>query len=209
MVFGDLEPDSLSHDPRAKHIWQEAAPKVARGHLRAIFIECSYTDAVKDGLLFGHLCPRHVIAELKALAERVFDEQQAMKTNVEDDTKNPSDNASSQVGSPDGGSGLLPQVTPLSNRRDDQEQVPKPETSAVLSQMASPSSAAFQGGNDQASPKRATLHGLKVFIIHVKEEYSYAQHPRETILEELKGHSEKLGLGCEFISLSSGDSVFL
>ncbi|KAL1963626.1 hypothetical protein VTN77DRAFT_7947 [Rasamsonia byssochlamydoides] len=76
IVFGDIEPDSISLDPRNKRVWEIAAPKVASGSLRAIFIECSYNDAVDDHSLYGHLCPRHLIAELKVLAAKVVDVQQ-------------------------------------------------------------------------------------------------------------------------------------
>src|SRR5205085_10143132 len=51
------------------------APKIAAGTLRAIFIECSFADSVCDDSLYGHLCPRHLIAELQVLAVKVFDLQ--------------------------------------------------------------------------------------------------------------------------------------
>jgi hypothetical protein len=41
------------------------------GSLKAIFIECSFDDSVRDTDLYGHLCPRHLIVELAFLAERV------------------------------------------------------------------------------------------------------------------------------------------
>lgn len=73
IVFGDVEPDSISLDPRNSRIWDISAPKIASGSLRAIFIECSYDDTVEDSSLYGHLCPRHLVAELKALASKVTD----------------------------------------------------------------------------------------------------------------------------------------
>ncbi|ODM18724.1 hypothetical protein SI65_05341 [Aspergillus cristatus] len=71
IVFGDIEPDSISMDPRNRRVWEVAAPKMATGNLRAIFIECSYDDSVEDCALYGHLCPRHLVAELKVLATKV------------------------------------------------------------------------------------------------------------------------------------------
>ena len=71
LIFGDTEPDSVSMSPRNHIIWEDAAPKIANGTLQAIFIECSYDDSVRDGDLYGHLCPRHLIAELTFLANRV------------------------------------------------------------------------------------------------------------------------------------------
>lgn len=71
LIFGDVEPDSLSLSPRNYLIWAEAAKKVANGSLTGILIECSYDDSHADQYLFGHLAPRHLITELGALASSV------------------------------------------------------------------------------------------------------------------------------------------
>jgi len=73
LIFGDVEPDSISLSPRNFIIWQEAARKIAHGVLGGIFIECSYDDSQADAVLFGHLNPKHLIAELQALAAMVVD----------------------------------------------------------------------------------------------------------------------------------------
>ncbi|KAI9834013.1 MAG: hypothetical protein M1826_005918 [Phylliscum demangeonii] len=74
LIFGDVEPDALSLRPRTTAVWRDAAPKIAAGVLRAIFIECSYDDSQPDETLFGHLAPRHLITELRWLADQVRDE---------------------------------------------------------------------------------------------------------------------------------------
>ena len=87
LIFGDVEPDSMSLAPRNYIIWAEAARKVASGCLTGIFIECSYKDSHPDAYLFGHLAPRHLVAELTTLAGMVRearvhlegDERQAKK----------------------------------------------------------------------------------------------------------------------------------
>lgn len=71
LIFGDVEPDSLSRTPRNYIIWAEAAKKVASGCLTGILIECSYSDSCADAYLFGHLAPRHLVAELVTLAGMV------------------------------------------------------------------------------------------------------------------------------------------
>ncbi|KAK3494838.1 cAMP phosphodiesterases class-II-domain-containing protein [Neurospora hispaniola] len=71
IIFGDVEPDSVSLSPRNRNIWREAAPKIASGKLTAIFIECSFDDSQTDDRLFGHLTPRYIMEELTALAEEV------------------------------------------------------------------------------------------------------------------------------------------
>ncbi|KAM5504329.1 3',5'-cyclic-nucleotide phosphodiesterase pde1 [Microsporum canis] len=80
IIFGDIEPDSISLEPRNERVWEAAAPKINDGCLRAIFIECSYTDSVEDSALYGHLCPRHLIAELEVLAGKVLDSQKPHKS---------------------------------------------------------------------------------------------------------------------------------
>ncbi|KAK5163484.1 3',5'-cyclic-nucleotide phosphodiesterase pde1 [Saxophila tyrrhenica] len=77
LMFGDVEPDSISLSPRTLAVWKEAAHKIAHGLLGGIFIECSYDDSQADAFLFGHLNPRHLIAELQTLAYLV---QQAKHT---------------------------------------------------------------------------------------------------------------------------------
>lgn len=72
IVFGDIEPDSVSLHPRNQVVWEDATPKIVSGTLKAIFIECSYDDSVHDEDLYGHLCPRHLIAELGVLAGKVM-----------------------------------------------------------------------------------------------------------------------------------------
>lgn len=76
LIFGDVEPDSLSLSPRNHRVWEDAAPKVAAGTLRAIFIECSYDENQSDDTLFGHLCPRFLMEELQALARKVVQARQ-------------------------------------------------------------------------------------------------------------------------------------
>lgn len=71
LIFGDVEPDSLSLSPRNYLIWAEAAKKIASGCLTGVLIECSYKDSHSDEYLFGHLAPRHLIAEMVTLAGMV------------------------------------------------------------------------------------------------------------------------------------------
>ena len=71
LIFGDVEPDSLSLQPRTAQVWSDAAPKIVNGLLKGILIECSYDESQSDETLFGHLAPRHVIEELAVLADKV------------------------------------------------------------------------------------------------------------------------------------------
>lgn len=71
LMFGDVEPDSISLSPRNGLIWQEAAPKIAAGNLAAVFLECSYDDSQPLDRLYGHLTPRFVVEEMMNLAAEV------------------------------------------------------------------------------------------------------------------------------------------
>lgn len=78
LIFGDVEPDSVSLSPRNHIIWDDAASKIVTDSLKAIFIECSYDDSVRNEDLYGHLCPRHLIAELTFLANCVASRRKQM-----------------------------------------------------------------------------------------------------------------------------------
>lgn len=87
LIFGDVEPDTLSLSPRTAQVWAEAAPKIANGVLKAVFIECSYADSQGDAVLFGHLAPRHLIRELENLADMVRDARIRLESEREEHRK--------------------------------------------------------------------------------------------------------------------------
>jgi cAMP phosphodiesterases class-II len=89
LVFGDIEPDSVSMSPRNHIVWDDAAPKIAKGLLKAIFIECSFDDSVRNEDLYGHLCPRHLIAELTFLANRVIAAREYIQAEANHELWNP------------------------------------------------------------------------------------------------------------------------
>ncbi|KAK9316052.1 cyclic-AMP phosphodiesterase, partial [Lipomyces starkeyi] len=68
LIFGDVEPDSVSMDPQNRTVWIAAAQKFGRNNLSAIFIECSYASIQPEHSLFGHLSPPYLIQELKMFA---------------------------------------------------------------------------------------------------------------------------------------------
>ncbi|KII88896.1 hypothetical protein PLICRDRAFT_40534 [Plicaturopsis crispa FD-325 SS-3] len=70
LFFGDVEPDSVAAKPQTINIWRAAAAKIP-GTLRAVFIECSWPSGRPDHLLYGHLTPEHLAAELSVLATEV------------------------------------------------------------------------------------------------------------------------------------------
>lgn len=89
LIFGDIEPDTVSLAPRNHIVWEDAASKFAAGHLKAIFIECSYDDSVRDADLYGHLCPRHLISELRWLAGAVISTRKQTGHTLRDEAETP------------------------------------------------------------------------------------------------------------------------
>ncbi|TGO38896.1 hypothetical protein BHYA_0065g00310 [Botrytis hyacinthi] len=187
LVWGDVEPDSLSLFPRNKQVWQDAAPKIAAGILKGIFIECSYDDSRPDDLLFGHLTPHYVVEELKVLAAET-------EKCREDLRRRGSDRALSSS-SPTGNLDMLRKS--ITMREKDKKSHPPLATSA----------------NYISSHRRTygsgVLKGVKIILIHVKDQLDDKEDPRVNILRELREYEEELNFGCEFVVSEKGMSVFL
>lgn len=74
LIWGDVEPDSVSKTPRNRSVWTKAAQLHAHNKLAAIFIECSFP--CDSGPLFGHMAPDYLVNELvvlQGLAQEVRD----------------------------------------------------------------------------------------------------------------------------------------
>ncbi|KAF2485728.1 cAMP phosphodiesterases class-II-domain-containing protein [Neohortaea acidophila] len=198
LIFGDVEPDSISMSPRTHYVWQEAARKIAHGLLTGIFIECSYDDSQADAVLFGHLNPRHLIEELQTLAALVVDAkaarhfERAVKKrkrsgpNGLEGTKMAGDRKRSR--SLAGRSGLSRE----------------PRRSTI---RTSPSTA------PPAHSSEPPLHGVKVVVIHIKDTMKDGPHVRDSILAQLEQYEQLLqaegrGLGCEFEISADGASYW-
>jgi cAMP phosphodiesterase len=100
LIFGDIEPDTVSSAPRNHIVWDDAASKFVAGHLKAIFIECSYDDSVRDADLYGHLCPRHLVAELRFLANCVISVKKQLGHTLTEETDRPTTIKSPDVQAP-------------------------------------------------------------------------------------------------------------
>lgn len=72
LFLGDVEPDSISSNPRNRIVWAAAASKIVASRLGHIFLECSYRKGRNTDELFGHLSPEHVYDEMKMLAKEII-----------------------------------------------------------------------------------------------------------------------------------------
>lgn len=71
LYLGDTGPDAVERSDRLARLWRRVAPLQRAGSLRAIFIEASYPDPRPDDRLYGHLTPKWLTMELRALAAAV------------------------------------------------------------------------------------------------------------------------------------------
>jgi 3',5'-cyclic-nucleotide phosphodiesterase len=69
LYLGDTGADSVEQSDRLHALWLATGPLVKNGRLKAIFIEVSFPNEQPDKQLFGHLTPRLLMQELKALEQ--------------------------------------------------------------------------------------------------------------------------------------------
>lgn len=283
LIFGDVEPDSISLSPRNHQVWTDAAPKIANGTLKAIFIECSYDDSRNDDTLFGHLAPRFLIEELLALAAHV-DIARTTRNSAGSlgAAQSPSDlrkrkRVSQTLSLAGSSSGLeadipspipRPQTEPWTGARDVIRKVHRKDEANVSPHtrpIPHPPNAGFMqldnfeldghGGRSTGkdtsqpespfSPKHTSsqtpltslggdlanmapelsgegaktplkkpslegmLAGLKVVIIHVKDNLDDNEPAEDTILREMNEYEQQEKLGCHFEIARPGMSVLL
>ncbi|KAL8806303.1 MAG: hypothetical protein Q9182_001450 [Xanthomendoza sp. 2 TL-2023] len=237
LIFGDVEPDSVSLNPRTARVWQDAAAKLSAGLLTGILIECSYDNSQPDGMLFGHLTPRHLVIELGVLASKV----RALAPSADgrpgsprkrkrpsnghkfpsDDTlaRRPPSRHHVRRRTRSSVSPSTP-LRPESPRHSSSEMVPandEVELGSIVEeagsshQKMSTSQRHAPGSASKQSSSTASgpLAGLKVIIIHVKDPLRDGPDIGEAILEQLEEHEGEAQLGCSFIVSRSGTSVWL
>ncbi|KAF2197153.1 hypothetical protein GQ43DRAFT_381631 [Delitschia confertaspora ATCC 74209] len=219
LIFGDVEPDSISLSPHTHLVWSEAAPKIANGMLAGIFIECSYPDSQSDGMLFGHLVPRHLIAELQSLADMVTEARREFEREEEWRKGRKRKRAS-------GGPGHRGMDGEKGDDRSMTDSAAPPSQHGFITHPTKPSHyssapSVFITGKVPVAHSRAMLaagqegplKGVKVIVIHVKDTCVDGPPPEETVLEELREAERELaergrGLGCVFEVSRGGGSYW-
>ena len=225
LIFGDVEPDSLSLSPRNGQVWNDAASKFTAGVLTGLLIECSYDDSQSDETLFGHLAPRHLIAELKDLAQKV----KSLRPREQEPSQRKRKRFSNGTNKREGFE-TAPRTgrTPSQNWRKTRRQTVSPATPASLVSEDSIPHEATHSANDLKVNVRelicettqcsgqvsgasvcGPLKGLQVIIIHVKETLKDGLEPGETILAQLQQAEKAEQLGCTFAISRAGASIWL
>ncbi|EGP90290.1 uncharacterized protein MYCGRDRAFT_69002 [Zymoseptoria tritici IPO323] len=211
LIFGDVEPDSLSLSPRTYLVWQEAARKVAHDILGGIFIECSYDDSQADAILFGHLNPRHLIAELQNLASMVIEARNARQ--AEHNTKKRKRSGQNSLDDFVRNSNTSPGTARKRSRSSANSHGSTSAPSLQHEQSVCSVSSTTVPLNEDVANTVPPLNGIKIFIIHIKDTLKDGPHVSERILAELQEHEARLqemghGLGCEFVISQSGESYW-
>ena len=234
LIFGDVEPDSLSLSPRTEEVWADAAPKIASGALGAIFIECSYPDHQPDELLFGHLNPHHLTAELQMLASKVVAYRAAESSQGSSDRSPRSRKKRKRIAI----------NTSIDFKNDPELELRQRKARAFTPSESPRRGSSFRGGNStpmiaedtfgtppieepslsqqyhqqeqqqlesQESMERlvGALTGLHICIIHVKESLQDGPDAGEVVLSQLKEQEQELQLGCNFTVTKSGQSIWV
>ncbi|SZF01608.1 unnamed protein product [Blumeria hordei] len=205
LIFGDVEPDSISLWPRNRHVWSEAAPKIVAGKLKGIFIECSYDDTRTVNILFGHLAPRYLIEEMKVLATEV----ELLRTKEKRKRKRDSVSGAKQIRrkpQSENTETAPSDLKPAENKPNGNSDRPIEGISSLeelpLQDKDSLSDISNWPGDEPP------LKSIKVIIIHIKERLEDGPNVADTIYNQLLEHEKQAQLGCEFIISSMGQSLY-
>ncbi|RFN52894.1 3',5'-cyclic-nucleotide phosphodiesterase [Fusarium flagelliforme] len=213
LIFGDVEPDSLSLSPRNSQIWQEAAPKIASGNLKAIFIECSHDDSEINDRLYGHLKPQFVIEELRALASQV-EHFRTLRYNESKKRKRMGSNADEAPRRNPSLANFTSEdpVSPKTLKASTPDYMPPGPDTPPTPHLATPTAELTLNQSDSITSvpvARKPLEGLQVVIIHVKDHLTDGPDRGEVILEQLHDYESEVQLGCEFVISKPGKSFYL
>ncbi|KAL8962921.1 MAG: hypothetical protein Q9183_005079, partial [Haloplaca sp. 2 TL-2023] len=229
LIFGDVEPDSVSMKPRTARVWQDAAGKISAGLLTGILIECSYDNSQSDSMLFGHLTPRHLVAELSTLAGMVQElvrhdgkpGSPRKRKRVSNGHRNPSEETIPQQRRPPSRHHVRRRtrssVSPSTSIRRESPRHSSSEMALATADEPNLIPIVEEDGglrrkphtinNEQVMPR--PLEGLHVIIIHIKDPLRDGPDIGTTILEQLKEAESEVGLGCTFTISRCGTSLWL
>ena len=222
LIFGDVEPDFLSLSPRTAQVWTDAAPKIAAGFLKGVFIECSYDESQSDDTLFGHLAPRHVIAELQVLAEKVrahrngnlevltpLGKRKRVSSGLSLDDLDPRNRRGRRASNPgrrkSRKSNVSPASIPAAEETGDVGEHTDGNKASIPDQLPTPGTAR----ENSIAPPGGPLEGFQVIIIHVKDNLKDGPSISEIVLEQLQAMEKQAQLGCTFAVSAPGTSVWL
>lgn len=229
LIWGDVEPDSVSLEPRNQNVWAFAGQKIAAGKLDTIFIECSYDAGRPKELLFGHLAPEYLAQELVTLAKEVT---KNLRKRVNQYSPRPSPLRKRSRETKDVGMQrpapaswalnhrpLSPSSPPPSDSDTDfpsNDFLPTPQSmcqNSPESDFDMRPGVAPTSGYDPAAVKgfdATALMGVRVVITHVKETFNAGEDTVGNILKSCEYHAREAGLvGVVFIGARAGMDIYI
>lgn len=82
LYLGDTSPDSIEKAKHLSHIWQRAGRLIREKKLCGIFLECSFPEEEASKIIYGHLSPKTMLAELRALRDAAGTSLEGLKVIV-------------------------------------------------------------------------------------------------------------------------------
>ncbi|MBQ0118112.1 MAG: 3',5'-cyclic-nucleotide phosphodiesterase [Flavobacterium sp.] len=68
LYLSDTGADRIEQSKQLENLWKAVAPLIVEKKLKGILLECSFTNAQPEKLLFGHLTPKLFMEEMNKLA---------------------------------------------------------------------------------------------------------------------------------------------
>ncbi|GAA5989631.1 hypothetical protein JCM11641_002906 [Rhodosporidiobolus odoratus] len=147
LFFGDVEPDSISKRNLNLEIWKVAAPKIVKGVLNVIFLECSYPSSQPADRLFGHFSPPFIREEMEVLADLVREEKEKAGLTVKEE---------------DGRGPLKDVIVVIQHIKDDIFALPKPAATSTSQPLTPPSAPPSANASTAGtSPSKPVPHAAK------------------------------------------------
>lgn len=208
LFFGDVEPDSISQQPRNVKVWAHAAQRFANHKLNTVFLECSFPASHPTEFLYGHLSVAHVFDELRTLARSVVAERKRIRARQQ--RRNPSRLPMTQIEGVTGGSFTrklfhLPQIPALhtSERtiKNEELQGSLAGLSVVIIHVKTALFPSFQATPNSSATSNETnsKEKLEHSITHVDP-----RSMQDRILDELNEAEQQNGYGVRFIIAKQG-----
>lgn len=211
LIWGDVEPDSVSRCPRNHKVWSHAAQKIAQGKLSGILIECSFPR--DSGPLFGHMAPDYLVAELEELGKRAKDAYLDLdqQTSSPDDPKATGSAATeSSSTAPQVDTQALQNIQTLKGLTIVIIHVKDEDPLQLIPPRYNP------GGKAASSREKQTNGSLPASSSSSSSSSSSTSNdhgpnttPSRVILAQLNQLAEKAGILCNFIAASPGLSLYL
>ena len=199
LIFGDVEPDSISLTPRTKQVWTEAAPIIAAGILQGMLTEVANVKTREE-------IPT-LETDTAASARKRKRQSNGFKPPSQDDATHVVRGRAHSHGPRRRKRGSS--VSPATKPANDEEFLPMLPTEAENEGAAEPMADEAVVASRKSSRTTGVLKGVRVIVIHVKDNLKDGPNVGDTIRSQLEAYERDAQLGCVFEISRAGTSVWL